>query len=161
MKAIYALLLGLMIAVLAGCASPGSIVPNTTTADELVQKLGKPSDKRPHPQGGEFWDYVYGPEGYTTWRYAVDKGGMVRSAEQLLTLDRLYKVVPGETNEAGVLELLGRPRMITRYRHEVVWEWRVHLSPVKGVYIVRFDFNGRALGVGVMEDVYMDDSNPN
>jgi outer membrane protein assembly factor BamE (lipoprotein component of BamABCDE complex) len=156
MKAIYALFLGLMIAVLAGCALPGSIVPNTTTAGELVQKLGRPSDKRPNPQGGEFWDYVYGPEGFTTWRYAVDTSGMVRSAEQLLTLERLYKVVPGETNEAEVLELLGKPRMINRYRHEVVWEWRVNLSPVRGVYIVRFGFDGRARSVGVVEDASAD-----
>jgi hypothetical protein len=152
MQAIHALFLGLMIAVLAGCASPGSIVPNTTTAGELAQKLGRPSDKRANPQGGELWDYVYGPEGVTTWRYAIDTGGMVRSAEQLLTLEQLYKVVPGETNEAGVLELLGKPRLVTRYRQEVVWEWRVDLSPVRGFYIVRFGFDGRARGVGVVED---------
>jgi hypothetical protein len=156
MKVIRALILALMIAALAACASPGSIVPNTTTAAELVQKLGRPGDKRANPQGGEFWDYVYGPEGFTTWRFAVDTSGMVRSAEQILTLERLHKVVPGETDEAGVLNLLGRPRSIIRFRHEVVWEWRVNLSPVRGVYIVRFDFNGRALGVGVMEDASTD-----
>jgi outer membrane protein assembly factor BamE (lipoprotein component of BamABCDE complex) len=160
MKAIYALFLGLMITVFVGCAMPGSIVPNTTTADELTKKLGRPSDKRANPQGGETWDYVYGPEGYTTWRYAVDNGGMVRSAEQLLTLERLYKVAPG-TTEAGVLELLGKPRLITRYRHEVVWEWRVYLSPMKGLYIVRFDFDGRARSAGVMEDMPADDSDRN
>lgn len=161
MKAIHALFLGLMIVVLAGCATPGSIVPNTTTAGELAQKLGQPGDKRANPQGGEFWDYVYGPEGYTTWRFAVDKGGMVRSAEQLLTLERLYKVVPGETTEAGVLDLLGRPRLITRYGHEVAWEWRVNLSPMRGVYVVRFGFDGRAHGVNVLEDMPVDDANPN
>jgi outer membrane protein assembly factor BamE (lipoprotein component of BamABCDE complex) len=155
MKQIYRLACLFIVCVLAGCASPGAILPNTTTT-ELVQKLGTPTDKRTDPRGGEFWDYVYGPEGYTTWRFAVDKGGIVRSSEQLLTLERLYKVVPGETNEAGVLELLGRPRMIVRYSHEVVWEWRVNLSPVKGVYLVRFGFDGRAHGVGVLEDMPLD-----
>ena len=43
MKTIYALLLGLVITALVGCAFPGSIVPNTTTADELTKKLGRPS----------------------------------------------------------------------------------------------------------------------
>ncbi len=156
MKTIYALLLGLVITALVGCAFPGSIVPNTTTADELTKKLGRPSDKRANPQGGEFWDYVYGPEGFTTWRYAVDTGGMVRSAEQLLTLEQLRKVVAGKTNEAGVLALLGKPSLITRLRNEVVWEWRVNLSPMKGVYFVRFGFDGRALGVGIMEDMSTD-----
>lgn len=153
MKRIVRLALMLMIGVLTGCVSPGSIVPNTTTADELVKKLGGPRDKRTNPQGGEFWDYVYGPEGFTTWRFAVDKGGMVRGAEQLVTRERLYKVVPRETSEAEVLMLLGRPAMITRYRHEVVWEWRADLSPMRGYYIVRFGFDGRANGVGVVEDM--------
>jgi len=156
MKRIGLLALWFIIGTLAGCASPGSIVPNTTTTAELVQKLGRPSDKRADPRGGEYWDYVYGPEGYTTWRFAVDNGGMVRNAEQLITLERLHKVVPGETDEAGVLELLGRPRMITRYKHEVVWEWRVNLSPMRGVYIVRFGFDGKAQGVGVLEDMPVD-----
>ena len=156
MKAIHALFLGLMIAVLGGCAFPGSIVPNTTTASELTQKLGRPSDKRANPQGGEFWDYVYGPEGFTTWRFGVDTGGMVRSTQQLLTLEQLRKVVAGETTEVGVLEVLGRPGMITRLRNEVVWEWRVLLSPKKGVYFVRFGFDGLALGTGVAEDMSTD-----
>ncbi len=159
MKQIHRLALLFIIGMLAGCASPGSIVPNTTTT-ELVQKLGSPSDKRADPRGGEFWDYVYGPEGFTTWRFAVDKG-VVRSAEQLLTLERLYKVVPGETNEAGVLDLLGKPRMITRYRHEIVWEWRVNLSPMKGLYLVRFGFDGRAHGVGILEDMPLSDGDRN
>lgn len=154
MKQIYHLTLVLIIGALAGCASPGSIAPGTTTS-ELVKQLGSPNDKRTDPRGGEFWDYTSGPEGFTTWRFAVDKG-MVRSAEQLLTLERLYRVIPGETNEAGVLELLGKPRMITRYSHEVVWDWRVNLSPMKGFYLVRFGFDGRVHGVGTLEDPPLD-----
>ena len=53
----------LIIGTLAGCALPGSIAPSTTNADALLQKLGKPTETRPNPQGGEFWEYVYGPVG--------------------------------------------------------------------------------------------------
>ena len=75
MKAIARLLTALLIATgLAGCALPGAIAPNTTSADELVRKLGKPSDTRANPGGGEYWDYVYGPAGTQTWRYGVDGG---------------------------------------------------------------------------------------
>lgn len=144
--------------VLAGCANPGSIMPNTS-ADELVQKLGKPSDTRPHPQGGDAWDYVYGPEGVTTWRYVVDASRTVRSVEQLITHERLYKIVPGVTDEAGVIELLGRPRLITQYSHETAWEWRADLSPNRGIFIVRFGKDGKALGVGVLFDVIQDSGN--
>ena len=156
MKRIFRIALALLIGVLAGCAQPGSIVPNTTTADELVKKLGKPTDTRPNPQGGEFWDYVYGPEGTATWRYGVDGKRMVHSADQLLTQERLYKVVPGVTTEAGVTELLGRPRMITRYSQETVWEWRADLRPNTGIFAVRFTHDGLALGVAVLLDVQID-----
>ncbi len=156
MKIISSLVLLLLATALAGCALPGSIVPNATSADALVKKLGKPSDMRANPQGGELWDYVYGPEGYATWRYGVDSGRMVRSADQLLTYERLYKVVPGVTNEAGVIELLGRPRVVTRYNHETAWEWRVNLAPNKGIFVVRFGHDGLARGVGVLTDVILD-----
>jgi hypothetical protein len=156
MKRIFCIFLALLVSILAGCASPGSIVPNTTTADELVGKLGKPTDIRGNPQGGEFWDYVYGPEGITTWRYGIDGKRMVRSADQIITQERLYKVMPGVTNEAGVLELLGRPRMVTRYAHESAWEWRVGLTGEMGIYFVRFGHDGVALGVGIQKDIYID-----
>jgi hypothetical protein len=156
MNRILRIFLTLLIGALAGCAAPGSIVPNTTTADELVRKLGKPSDTRPNPQGGELWDYVYGPEGVTTWRYAVDAKRMVRSADQLITHERLYKVVPGVTTEAGVIELLGRPRLISRYGHETAWEWRVSLTGEMGIFVVRFTHDGIALGVSVQKDIYID-----
>ena len=156
MKRIFCIALALLIVVLAGCAAPGSIVPNTSTADEVIKKLGKPSDTRRNPQGGEFWDYVYGPEGVTTWRYAIDSNRMVRSADQLITHERLYKVVPGVTTEAGVIELLGRPRLVTRYSHETAWEWRVRLTTDMGIFVVRFSPDGLASGVGVYTDVHID-----
>jgi len=48
---------------LGGCAMPGAVVANATTADELLMRLGQPTDKRVNPQGGEFLEYAYGPEG--------------------------------------------------------------------------------------------------
>lgn len=156
MKLISRLILILLAVALASCAMPGSIVPNTTTADDLVKKLGKPTDTRPNPQGGEYWDYAYGPEGYETWRFSIDGSRMVRSADQLLTHERLYKVVPGTTTESGVIDLLGRPRLVTRYRHETSWEWRVDLKPNKGIFVVSFGPDGVARNVGVIIDFFTD-----
>ena len=104
--------------VLAGCAVPGAIVPNQTTADELLQKLGQPTDKRANPAGGEFWEYAYGPAGTQTWLFGVDSGRMVRSSTQLLTEERLRRIVPGQSTEADVRALLGAPRDTTRFREE-------------------------------------------
>jgi hypothetical protein len=145
-----------VIGLLAGCAMPSAIVPNATTADELLKKLGQPTDKRPNPQGGEFWEYAYGPEGTETWLFGVDQGRMVRSSAQLLTEERLQQVVAGKSTEADVLALLGKPREIVRLRGEIVWEWRVRIGPEYGIYVVRFGPDKRALGYNVLRDLRSD-----
>lgn len=146
----------LVIGALAGCAMPSAIVPNATTADELLNKLGQPTDKRANPQGGEFWEYAYGPEGTETWLFGVDNSRMVRSSTQLLTEERLRQVVPGKTTEADVRALLGKPRYITRYREETAWEWRARIGLDYGIYVVRFGPDGRATGINVLRDMKID-----
>lgn len=146
----------LLLGILAGCAMPSAIVPNQTTADELLQKLGQPTDKRVNPAGGEFWEYAYGPAGTQTWLFGVDPGRMVRSSTQLLTEERLQQIVPGQTTEAEVRALLGAPRDTTRFREEIAWEWRVMIGPLPGIYVVRFDSRGRATGYNVLPDLTID-----
>lgn len=145
----------LAIALLAGCAMPSAIKPGAS-ADELLQKLGKPSETRSGPAGGEYWYYVYGPEGVHTWRFDLDRGRTVRTATQLLTEEQLQRVVPG-TTEAGVLTLLGKPREIVKYREETAWEWRVAIGPEYGVFVVRFGPDGKTTGINVLRDMKIDD----
>lgn len=146
----------LILGVLAGCALPGSIQPNTTNADELLKKLGKPAETRANPAGGEYWDYVYGPSGIETWRFGIDGGRVVRSKEQLLTYERLYKVTPGSTTQAQVLDLLGKPSGITNLAMGPSWDWRVDLRPTMGHFVVNFDRQGIASSVNVMMDMSID-----
>lgn len=153
----------IFLGILAGCAVPSAIVPNQTTADELLQKLGQPTDKRANPAGGEFWEYAYGPAGTQTWLFGIDSGRMVRSSTQLLTEERLRRIVPGQTTEAEVRALLGAPRDTTRFSDETAWEWRVMIGPLPGLYVVRFDNKGRATGYNVLPDLLIDgnhDSGP-
>jgi hypothetical protein len=141
---------------LGACALPGAIKPGTT-AEELTQKLGKPTDIRPGSDGGESWEYAYGPEGVQTWRYDLDRGRTVRTATQLLTQEQLYRVIPGTTTEAGVLALLGKPREKVMLAGESVWEWRVAIGPENGVFVVRFGPDGKATGYNVLKDFFSDD----
>ncbi len=152
----FAITVLLMLSALAGCALPGAIAVNTTNADELQRKLGKPSETLANPAGGEFWDYAYGPEGTETWRFAIDGSRMVRSKEQLLTHQRLDKVIPGATTEAQVRELLGKPGQIMRLSQGPVWEWRVSLKPTPGHYFVSFDQKGVAASKGIVRDFHAD-----
>ncbi len=140
---------------LTGCALPGSVALNTP-ADTLIKSLGKPTETRVNPAGGEFWDYTYGPACMETWRFGLDGSRVVRSKEQLLTYERLYKVVAGTTTEAQVRELLGKPAQIMNLRQGPVWEWRVNLQPTPGYFFVSFDGKGIATGKGTIMDVAMD-----
>jgi hypothetical protein len=157
MNPITRLFLTLSIAgVIAGCAIPGAIPLNTINADELVKRMGKPAETLANPAGGEYWDYVYGPAGFETWRFGIDNARVVRSSEQLLTYQRLHKVQAGVSTEKDVRALLGKPSAIMRLRNESAWEWRVNLHPGLGHYVVRFDPNGIALGTAVLTDFISD-----
>lgn len=145
----------LVLLALAGCAVPSHVALNTP-ADNLMKSLGKPTETRANPSGGEFWDYAYGPQGTETWRYGIDGGRVVRSKEQLLTDERLHKVIPGTTTEAQVRDLLGKPSQIMNLRVGPVWEWRVDLKPMLGYYFVSFDGKGVAASKGVMTDPVFD-----
>lgn len=140
---------------LAGCAIPGSIATNTS-ADELVRKLGKPSETSANPAGGEHWDYVYGPAGFETWRFSVDAGRVVRGSEQLLTFARLHQVQVGVSTEKDVRALLGKPSGITALRNGPAWDWRVNLEPTLGHFVVSFDRNGIATSTMVLHDFHAD-----
>lgn len=139
-----------------GCAFPERIQPGSTTSTELVTRLGQPTEKRNAPGGSESWDYVYGPEGVQSWRFGIDSKGMVVSATPLLTEERLRRIIPGVSTQADVLELLGKPRDITRYATETTWEWRVRINPQYGTYVVRFGADGKATGYNILMDMIID-----
>ena len=122
----------------------------------MTQKLGKPTEVRPGLQGGESWDYVYGPEGFQTWRFDLDRSRVVSGSTQLLTLERLQRVVAGVTTQEEVKTLLGKPRESVVLREETVWEWRVALIAEYGVYVVRFGPNGVVTGFNVLRDFKYD-----
>lgn len=157
MKRMTRLLISLFIlALLGACATPRLIPLNTTNADELLKRLGKPTETMPNPAGGEYWDYVYGPAGFETWRFGIDSGRVVRSSEQLLTHARLYQVMAGKSTEKEVHALLGKPSEITRYANHSAWSWRVNLQPTLGHFAVQFDRNGIAQGTLIVTDFQAD-----
>lgn len=149
----------LLVSALAGCAIP-SAIPVGASADELQQRLGKPSEIHKGAQGNELWDYAYGPEGLETWRFDIDRNRKVGSATQLLTQERLYRVVPGVSTADDVKMLLGKPRDISHLAGETIWEWRVAIPPEVGVFVVRFGPDGKASGYNVLEDIKSDDAVP-
>ena len=106
-----------------GCATYGGYAPGVSTMSDVRLKSGRPTDVRFSP-GEEIWEYATGPEGVETYVIAFDSNGVVRSAEQVLTLDNIKRLVPGKTTREETRDLLGRPGDVLRMNGKEVWEWR-------------------------------------
>jgi len=120
-------MLGLALAALAaGCAqfSVPSTTPGTSAAD-VRARLGAPSDQRAIG-GVKVWDYVQGPQGFTTWRVSFDGSDRVAKVEQILTESRIFSVNAGKHMREDVSGLLGRPLSVMKFGADAseVWTYR-------------------------------------
>jgi outer membrane protein assembly factor BamE (lipoprotein component of BamABCDE complex) len=135
--AVTALLTGL-----SGCAAftvPG-IQPGSSAA-EVRAKAGAPSDERQLGGGGRAWDYVGGPQGFTTHRVSFDDNNRVRAVEQLLTERRFMMIRAGESTRENVAELMGRPGSTMRFSNlnSEVWTYRYRDVTLEMLGDVHFD----------------------
>lgn len=127
------------IALLAGCASPGSFAPGTSIA-EVRAKAGIPTDIRFDRNGDELWEYATGPSGTETYLMRIGTDGKVKDVTQLLTDDQLMKIVPGTMTKADVRHILGRPSEQSFTGAGTVWSWRFQRFGVApGWLTVRFN----------------------
>jgi len=113
----------LLIAVLAGCASPRVFAPGSSIVD-VRARVGAPTDIRFDRNGDELWEYASGPAGFETYVVRFGGDGKVKEVTQVLTDDQLMKVVPGTMTKADVRNLLGRPSDETFTFAGTVWSWR-------------------------------------
>lgn len=123
------------IAMLAGCASPLSMVPNESTIVDLRARVGMPTDIRFDRNGDELWEYARGPEGTETYLARIGADGKVKEVTQILTDDQLMKIVPGTMTKVDVKHLLGRPSDQTFTRAGTVWSWRYKRGGVQPGYL--------------------------
>ena len=143
--------------ILVGCAAPGSMVPQQSTATQVRDRVGLPTDIRFGANGEELWEYTTGPNGTETYLISMARDGRVQSVTQLLTVDRFNEVQVGKTTKAQVRDWMGRPSDLRYLRSGLVWEWRVNLQPQLGHLAVRFDDAGVVLEKMVLTDPQTDD----
>ncbi|MDH3438756.1 MAG: hypothetical protein OEN48_17475, partial [Betaproteobacteria bacterium] len=91
----------LLASVLAGCAAPGSFVPQQSTITDVRARMGSPTDIRFDRDGDELWEYATGPRGTETYLFRFGKNGRVKAVTQLLTEEQFGKIVPTQTTKAG------------------------------------------------------------
>jgi len=94
-----------------GCASydGAGLVPGRSTAQEVEALMGPPAERIAAADGTATWFYPRGPFGPHTYAVQLSAGGVVRSVEQVLTLQNIAKIRLGETTAKQVRALIGPP----------------------------------------------------
>ena len=124
------------ITLLAGCASPRSLVAGQSTETDVRTRMGAPTDTRVDRNGDRLWEYATGPEGVETHVVRFGADGKVKAVTQLLADDKLAQVVPGKTTKSEVRELLGRPADEAVYPVGLTWWWRYLRNGISPGYLV-------------------------
>ena len=121
---------GVVALLLAGCASYAGrgLVPGQSTARDVEALMGAPDDRRTDANGDTVLYYPRGPEGVHTYAARISPGGVLKSIEQLLTVENLKMLVPGVTTADQVREHFGPPRRFSRLERQQrdVWEYYMY-----------------------------------
>jgi SmpA / OmlA family len=121
---------------LGGCATGHSLVPGQSTEADVRARMGAPTDTRAEADGDRVWEYARGAEGFHTYMVRMGPDGRVKEVAQVLTEERLARIVPGKTTRSEVRRLLGRPGFEDTYGVGLTWSWRYKKGDVHSGHLV-------------------------
>jgi SmpA/OmlA family protein len=121
---------------LGGCATGHSLVPGQSTEADVRARMGAPTDTRVEADGDRVWEYARGREGFHTYMVRIGPDGRVKEVTQVLTEERLARIVPGKTTRSEVRRLLGPPSFEDRYGVGQTWSWRYKRGDVHPGHLV-------------------------
>jgi len=121
---------------LGGCATGHSLVPGQSTEADVRAQMGAPTDTRAEADGDRVWEYARGREGFHTYMVRLGPDGRVKEVTQVLTEERLARIVPGKTTRSEVRRLLGPPSFEDAYGVGQTWSWRYKKGDVHPGHLV-------------------------
>lgn len=140
-RSIPVLILGLALALLAGCAGLGrdrSLVVGSSTAESIYASHGQPVRRWTNPDGGQTLEYSSQPFGRTCYMVTLDREGKFVGIEDTLREASRFAITAGMTQEQ-VSRRLGRERsrVFFKFSGEDVWDWNV--DPEQSGHLLRFN----------------------
>src|SRR5215831_18182579 len=135
----------LLAAALAACASYYSgagLVPGKSTSAEVEAAMGKPAEIVNLGGGEALWQYPRGPD------------GRVREVSQVLSMQNLTHLRPGESTPEDARRVLGPPFRIvpmTRLQRDV-WEYYMYEDVRPIIVYLQFDSSQRLREVLRIDD---------
>lgn len=128
---------------LGGCATGHSLVPGLSTEADVRARMGAPTATRAEANGDRVWEYARGPAGFHTYMVRMGPDGKFEELTQVLTEERLARIVPGQTTQSEVRQLLGTPGFEDQYGVGLTWSWRYKRGDVHpGHLVVTFNPDG-------------------
>jgi hypothetical protein len=124
------------IGLLGGCATGHSLVLGQSTEADVRAQMGAPGETRVEADGDRVWEYAKGPEGFYTYMVRMGPDGRVKEVTQVLTEERLARIVPAKTTRSEVRRLLGRPSYEDVYGAGLTWSWRYKKGDVHPGHLV-------------------------
>ena len=151
------LAIGVAARLLAGCVSYDGrgLVPGQSTARDVEALMGVPADRRTDANGDTVLYFPRGPLGLHTYAARIAPGGVLKSIEQLLTVENLTKLSPGVTTADQVREHFGPPRMVSRMERQQrdIWEYYMYGSePEPHFLYVQLSYDGIVREVLLLKD---------
>jgi len=147
----------LLAAALAACASyySGSgLVPGKSTSAEVEAAMGKPAEIVNLGGGEALWQYPRGPAGRETFVVHIGPDGRVREVSQVLSMQNLAHLRPGESTPEDARRVLGPPFRIvpmTRLQRDV-WEYYMYEDVRPIIVYLQFDSSQRLREVLRIDD---------
>jgi hypothetical protein len=115
------------------------------TRSEVVARFGAPSAES-MSGATDVMIYSTAPMGDRAFAAFLDASGTVTGVEQVLTLARFGKIVPGVWNEESVLDNFGLPADRRHIRDNLVWDYRYReLDVYHSLFTITFDESGLVL----------------
>ena len=142
----HALLPGLLMLLLGGCAGPqAQLVRAGQSEAQVLSAMGPATNRYPLAGGAQRLEFARGPAGRTTWMVDLDAGGQVLQIEQVLDGRHFAQVQDGMPRDA-LLRLLGRPAAQQReYQNRETWSWRYETNDCLWLRVT-LSADGRVLG---------------
>ena len=116
----WALFPAVLLSACAGLGGP-ALAPGDAEADVLA-RLGRPTNV--YQEGdSRILEYMRGPMGQTTDMARIGPDGRLQSFEQVLTMEKFARIIPGQTRQEQVLRTVGAPSEVRFYRNVGMNGW--------------------------------------
>lgn len=150
----------LALLLLAACAAYDGrgLVAGRSTQVEVEALMGPVAERRPLADGGSVLYFTRAPQGRHSYAATLGADGILRSLEQILTLENINALMAGSTNRNEVRERFGPPGTASRLPRQErdVWEYKWLHYDDKRVLWVQFSDDGIVREVINMHDFTAD-----